>query len=145
VQPGGAAVLLGGLLLLLPPLARWFEPAAAAGGLSTRPVAAAAAGVGAFTLGLLGPVGRFKELFASMGVELPLVTQWALDGRDLLEAWWPALLPLLFLLPAPLLLVPHRREPLVFWLTATAAVLLNWLLVLAVWLPIHALEQALSR
>lgn len=140
----GAVVLLGALALLLGPFDRWFQPAAGAGGLSTRPVAAAAAGIAAGVVGLLGPVRRFKEIFASMGVQLPLLTQWALDAGDLLEAWWPALLPLLFLLPAPLLLVPRRREPLAFWVTATALILANWLLVVVVWLPIKALQDALG-
>lgn len=90
-------------------------------------------------------VPRFREIFASMGVELPWVTQAVLEAADSVERAPFLLYPLAVLAPVPLLRVSAGARAKALALVNLVGVLGVTIVVLAIHLPIAALQRALGR
>lgn len=139
-------VLAHALLLLTRPAAGWFSDARDR---QAAPTGAPgyACGVGwalvlAWGVGVIVP--RFREIFASMGVELPWITAGVLGVSDAALRAPFLLYPLAILAPLPLLYVPAPRR-----VTLALANLVGALVVsvaaASIYLPIAALQEALRQ
>lgn len=146
-----AALAIAPILLVLvavvlhPACRRWFTPdgRAAASALPHGPYALA---VGATALAgwmLIVLVPKFADVFASLGVALPLPTQVLLSLANHLARWWFTLPALVLLAPLPLLRLPARLERVCAQAAVLGAVVVFGSMVGWILLPIWQLQQAL--